>query len=205
MARDVSLKEFFCESFELDFSFSLKDFDKRAFLKVINVGEHESYSFVYGSLSRPGEQHAHIDVVLRPNAPCWARVKYHRAETELFDEPPPYMEDCARWLGGFLRTKDLLADVVAVYLFDKNGSLILGLPFPLITTSKDLAGSLVSGITIDFPAGSGLRKATIQKEGKNTKVLAMTTSKIRLREFDLKKELAQISRVILKIVELRGG
>lgn len=205
MASDVSLKEFFCEYFELDFSFSLSDFDKNAFLKNVNVEERESYSFGYGSLSRPGEQHAHIDIVLRPNAPCRAKIAYHRSEAKFLDERPPYMEDCARWLGGFLRTKDVAAEVVAVYLFDKGCSLILGLPFPLITTSKELAGSLVAGITIEFPARSRLRRAVIQKEGENTRVLAMTKSKIRLRVFDLEKELAQISSVIVKIVKPRGG
>jgi len=197
----VSIKDFSCELLELEFEFPRENFNKEAFLADVKAEEKSTYAWSYGSIKNPNQMHAHVAIRFLNEVKGALRVAFHVSDTEVKDTRPPYMEDCVQWIGSFFRSDEMFAEIHAVFLFDKSYSPLLSIPFPLITESKELSGSMVSGIMIEFPKRTHIRRAVIQKGNEGTIIAVTARRKMKLTAFDLDTELSKIAEPILKIVK----
>lgn len=201
----MSLEEYFCEYLELEFRFPLEDFDKDAFLNDVQSEDKSRYSWLFGSTERPNQQHANIRIHLLKDGQGTAAITFHKADLETKDTRPPYMEDCAQWLGKFLKTDEVTVQIRMIFNFDKRYEPIFALPFPLFTESKILLGSVVVGVSMELPLSTRLEKAAIQKAEDHTVILATTTDKVKLRTFNLKSELEKRSTSVQKLLRKAGA
>src|ERR1700733_1316613 len=102
------MKDIFCDTLDLAIQFPKDQFDKSAFLADLRdvpdeLKEREYFSWAYGSLENPGKQHAHISVDLRGKKTALVNIVYHGEDPGIKDLQPPYMEDCAQWIGSFIK------------------------------------------------------------------------------------------------------
>jgi hypothetical protein len=199
------MKDFFCETLELDFRVVPENFDKDAFLAdVKDVAERSTdvHTYVYGSSTKPDKQHAHIIVDLHGKKRFRFRITYHSFPGNTQDTRPPYMEDCAQWLGQFFKDEELQANLRAFYLFDKKFSPVVPLPFPLVAASKQLAGSKVTGLSLRLPLEMGIRRAVIEREREKdeTSIQIDTNVKVNLRKFALAAQLESLAIVVMTLV-----
>src|SRR5882672_6894692 len=103
----MSLADFHCEVFDISIRFRLEDFDREAFAKDVEAEEnHPPYHrWSFGSTEKPGTEHAHITVEFPEGnesgdePPGKLRIVFHSSEEDVEDVRPPYMEDCAIWIG----------------------------------------------------------------------------------------------------------
>lgn len=201
----MSMEDFHCDMLGFDFRFPLEDFDKEAFLKdVVNVEGQSVHLWAYGSLEKPGEQHASISLSFNENESGRLTLVYLKSERKIEDVRPPYMEDCAQWIGQFFKTEDMPADVQVIHIFDKNFSPIFALPFPLITESKELAGTQVTGVSMTLPKRAGLRRAMIMKGNDSTFLASFAKAKVNLKSFDLNEQLGKLTSLVLKLLRKEG-
>lgn len=197
----VSIKDFSCDLLELEFEFSQENFNKEAFLADVKAEAKSAYAWSYGSIKNPNKVHAHLAIRFLDEAKGSLRIAFHASDVEVKDIRPPYMEDCTQWIGSFFRSDEMFAEIRAVFLFDRSYSPLLALPFPLVTESKELSGSMVSGVMIELPKQTHIRRAIIQKGEEETVIAVTTRRKVKLTSFDLDKELSKVAEPILKLVK----
>jgi len=155
-----TMKQFHCEMLELSFRFSSEDMDQDAFLKAAEINREEytdedgdfATAVSFGAHEPETDYHVHMRIRFFKNGQNKIEISYHDSRAEgMEDVRPPYAEDCARWVGGFLKVDKVTARISAGYTFDKSFSPVISLPFPLISSEKALAGSLITGLSILFP------------------------------------------------------
>jgi hypothetical protein len=202
--KTTTMEGFHCEMFELSLWFSSEDMDQEAFLKGAGIDDKEEYTdedgdFAMGAtFNEHGEgtdYHAHLTVRFFKDGRNMIDLKYHQSLPKATDEGPPYAEDCAQWLGGFFKEDEVPVRISASYKFDQSFSPVVGLPFPLISTEKALAGSIVTGLSILFPKEEGAETVVIQAggDGAHTSLFFNTKSGLNLKDFNLIDELARLS------------
>jgi hypothetical protein len=160
------MRDYFCEFLELDLEVASEFFDKDAYFEDVkdNINiEKQVHSWSYGSKDKPEEQHAHIIIDFRNADKYRLRVTYHGFGGEDTDTRPPYMEDCAHWLGQFMKGNEFSADLAARFIFDEGYSPVISLPFPLLSPNDDLAGAQVIGIRIKLPRRMNVKNVILQK------------------------------------------
>ena len=197
----MSLTEYHCESFEVEARFGSEDFDKEAFFEDVKAGDdpEPSLHWSFGSTEKKDVEHAHLSLIIPTKKEEGKESKgriilgYHSSDAVINDLRPPYMEDVGTWLGKFFKVDELPAYINAIFRFGEQYESTLSLPFPLITENKALSGSTVSGVTIEPPAHSPLRRVMIQRSETDTIVYAMGRSRIKLKAFDLKKQVEKVS------------
>ncbi|HKC62505.1 MAG TPA: hypothetical protein VKB86_02655 [Pyrinomonadaceae bacterium] len=202
----MSMEDFHCDMVGFDIRFSLEDFDKEALIKDVDAKEMPDsvYSWSYGSVEKPDEQHASISIKLTENENCRLSLLYIKSERKVQDIRPPYMEDCAQWIGQFFKTDDMPADVQVVYIFDISYSPIFALPFPLITENKELSGTQVTGVSLILPKRAGLERVMIQKGTDSVFLAGTAKTKVNLKSFDLNAQLGKMSSLVMKLLKKEG-
>jgi len=188
----MSMNEFNCELLEISFRVPNEKFDKEAFLEITKVADKSKLAYVlsFGSTEKPKEQHAHMYVDFRGKDNVRLRITYHNFGGDEEDTSAPYMEDCAQWLSGFIKEEEISAEINAGYDFDESFSLVIALPFPLLTAKEDLAGSQVTGIRIQLPRRMNIKTAILQRGKDETSLYLDTKIKLKLKEFDLDRSYA---------------
>lgn len=208
--RPRNMEDFYCDMFDVSFSFSLKDFDKDAFLREIGV-ENES-EFVdkdgelplrvsFGSRAEPPKQHAHLNLLFRKDDDVRAIINYHQAGTKIVDIKPPYLEECAQWFGKFFKSDGIPAHIHIAYEFDGNFTTTIPLPFPLVVSSKALSGLRVTGLSFDYPEGAPVSSAILQRQPDGVYLFIQRDAVVRLKEFDLFQELERLTPTVNSLVK----
>ena len=196
-----TMEDFHCEMFEVSLRFPEESIDQDAFLKAADIQDKTEFTdedgdfllgLTFNDHAPSIDYHAHMRVLFFKDGRNKIDVRYHQSSPRGTEEKPPYAEECARWLGSFFKVNSLTARISAAYTFDKSFSPILNLPFPLISSEKALAGSLVTGLSILFPKETP-ESVIIQTEDGDTSLFFSTKSEINLKELDLITELEKLS------------
>ena len=181
----MRLRDFHCESLEIFGQFDPDDFDKAGFVEDVNPPSPTTpFSWAFGTREEGKEEHAHISIEFPPEKLGKLRIAYHNGATPSPDVRPPYMEDCAQWLGGFFKPNELRVLLTASYELDNESPGSLALPFPLMAVGGSFVGAMVTGITIDFPKGAAVEHAHLEREGESMFVSISTRATLDLKEFD---------------------
>jgi hypothetical protein len=211
----ITMEGFHCEMLELSLRFSSEDMDQEAFLKAAGIDNREELTdedgdFAMAATFEGHEQstdyHAHMRVLFFKDGPNhMIDLRYHQSPPKPTDEKPPNAEDCAQWLGDLFKVNKVTARISASYRFDKSFSPVISLPFPLISSEKVLAGSLVTGLSLLFPR-EVTESAVIQAgSDDDTTVFFNTKSELDLKKFDLLSELARLSSSVNSLVKQKDN
>jgi hypothetical protein len=195
---------FNCDRFELDLRVPAENFNKDAFLEDVKENwslERNISAWSFGSRSSPGKQHAHMTVDCRSRKYVRANISYHRRDYKTEDIRPPYMEDCAQWLGSFIQENTVEAAVMVGYIFGPGFSPAIGLPFPLLSflPDQELNDASVAGIAIHKLLG--FDRITIET-ARSKIFLGMQTKKaMNLSEFHVDEALRSFSPLVNKLIK----
>src|SRR5437868_5639674 len=122
----MKMEDFHCGFLELSFDVSAEEVDAGALIKETDSEDEGDLdiSLVFDSEENPGDQHSHMSIQSRSDDKILVRISYHDTEGKVEDNDakPPRMEDCAMWLGKFIKPDKITATVEASYFFDKNYS-----------------------------------------------------------------------------------
>ncbi len=196
------MEDFHCDFLELVFIISARSFDKEALLKAIGQTDEglEYFRLIFGSRDNPDKQHAHMEIRFTPAKQVRIRIDYHKSRGDVEDAQAPFMEDCAQWLAGIIRTKKVSASINVSYVFDKSFSPRMALPFPLIGADA-LSGALVTGFALKLRDEAEIDRVFIQSEEGLTPISIFKEAKIQLKDFDLYAELERLQIPIMSLVE----
>ncbi|MGH9871788.1 MAG: hypothetical protein ACRD9S_04885 [Pyrinomonadaceae bacterium] len=208
----ITMESFHCEMLELALRFSSEDMDQDAFLKSAGVEDKDEYTDEDGNFTmaltfneheQSTDYHAHMRVRFFKDGRNRIDLRYHQSKTrnETEDDKPPHAENCAQWLGSFLAVDKMTPRISAAYTFDKSFAPVISLPFPLISSEKALAGSLVTGLSILFPKEEGTETAVIQTDDDDEMFLFFNAkAELNLKQFSLLDELARLSIRVSSLV-----
>jgi len=203
--QSVRIKDYFCDSLDFTFSFRVEDFDKDAFLEDTKTEAKDFYAWSFGSVQHKGEQHAHMRLQFDGDESVLL-ISYHASDAKIEDIRPPYMEDCAQWIFQFFKVDELDVKLNGTFIFKETHTPILSLPFPLVTENKSLAGSTISGLSIELPKEEALRRVLVQMLDKtDTLIIGFTRKKIKLKTFNLRTQLSRISATVMKLMRKKEG
>ncbi len=146
-------------------------------------------AFSFGSPDTSIDYHAHMRVFLKKDQSGRLELSFHPGPLEYSQETPPYVDECARWLGGFFKSDRPRTHVHANYSFGKSFAPIIALPYPLTPSEKALAGALVTGLSLLLPNGGASKSVIIQSAGDETYIFLRRETEIDLKSFDLFAEL----------------
>ncbi len=197
------MDDFHCESLDLAFSVSAEGLDKNALLKAAGHDDEE-YSqlrLIFGSSSNPDAQHAHINIRFFPEDRTRVGIGYHNSPGDVEDAQPPYMEDCVKWLAGFIRDEKVSASVSSSFAFDGSYTSRIPMPFPLLMSDERLKGALVTGLSLSLPKELGVDKALLIHEEDVTFLSTFTEKDISLKDFDFYEELNGLSSSVMSLVK----
>ncbi len=199
------MKDFFCETLELEFRVSPEAFKRDVFeAEAKNARRKEGlrYGFACGSQVSPDEQHAHLVADLRGTKHYRFTVTYHSFPGDTRDLGPPYMEDCASWLHQFIKDDEVKVTLTAIYSFDQRFAPVVPLPFPLVVGNKQLAGSKVTGLSLQLPTKTGIRRAILERERDKdvTSIQIETGLKVKLGEVTIESLLADLAIAVMALV-----
>jgi hypothetical protein len=210
--RSPNLEDFHCDMFNLTIPITEEGFDKDSFLKAVGVENEGEYVDEDGDISlslpfasqRPSKQHAHIRILIYKNKSGSATLNYHSTGTKIPAKKPPYLEDCARWFGGFFKNDETLAIFTAAYAFEKGYTPTIPLPFPLVTSSEELSGLKVTGLSLKLPPDSLVDTAIVQYDKGSVFLFLQKESEIALKEFDLYEKLERLTTIVTSLVKRQG-
>jgi hypothetical protein len=211
--RLENMEDFHCDMLNLSVPITEEGFDKIAFFKAIGVENENEYvdedgdislTLPFASRKNPSKQHAHLRIIIYKDKSGTATINYHQTGPSPPEKHPPYLEDCAMWLGGFFKHSKMPANVSVAYEFEKEFSPTIPLPFPLVVSSKELSGLKVTGLSLAFPQGSPVDTAIVQHEKDDVFLFIKRNSETRLKEFDLYKELEKLSSTVGSLVRERS-
>jgi hypothetical protein len=199
------MEDFHCD--HLDFSFRVKaeDVDRAALLKETGLLDEEDLriALVFASKENPDKEHSHIDLRFRPDNQVRIQIAYHNSPGDTEDTRPPYMEECAKWLSGFVRQAEVEAYLNASYVFGAEFSPRVSLQFPLVSSEDFLKGSLVEGIALKLPEGRVIENAFIQSSEDVTGLSIYRQLQVNLKDFDLYAELESLSVPVLSFFRVQ--
>jgi hypothetical protein len=195
------MQDYSCEFLELSIRVPVGEFDKSAFLEDVKETSRDDsienlYIWSFGSRDNPSKQHAHIVVDLRGEKQVRLALTYHAIDGDVKDVRPPFLEDRAAWLGGFVKVDTIEAGARTSFRFGNDYDPVIGLPFPLLVPVKELSGTKVIGVALELPIAIGLSDVIVQKDKDETIVLASYKRAVKLKEFDLNTELERTSASI---------
>ena len=198
----MKMKDFHCTFLELMFRVKPEDVDKDALLKEIETQDKEGReSWVFDSREAPNEQHSHVNVHFRPNNQVRLTIEYFSSGGNIDESKAPSMEDCAKWIGGFIKVEEVPVHINATYNFGKDYSFRVALPFPLVGADEQLSGSQVTGLVLKFPESSIMRTVFVENRKGATTVSLHTDSKVNLKTFDLYNELERLAAPVMSLLK----
>jgi hypothetical protein len=214
----MSMDDFQCDMLELNAQFEREVLDEFAFLEAarklapdeLEVDEegNAEVTLSFGIPDEPLKPHAHLTVRLNKSGKGTLELRFHNStiewESEEEKELRPNVYDCAQWLSSFFRGDIVEAHTHAAYIFDDSFTPTISLPFPLVTSEKGLAGSLVMGISLLLPKEQEVATASIQATPKGTTYLFITSiTPTNLKGFNLDTELERLSTSVNTFLKRR--
>jgi hypothetical protein len=213
----MNMEAFHCDMFDLRLRFTLEEFDKDAFLKAAGIEDESEFvdeegnvilHLSFGSRAEPPKDHAHFKIRFSRDQTVQATLSYHQAGKNPVGNEPPNLEDCAEWLGGFLRKDAIEARVNAAYTFREGFAPTIPLPFPLVAADTALSGLKVSGLSLQYPEAHPVDNIILQRDKEGTYLFLQMNTAIKLKEFDLFTELEKMKLTVTSLVkeqEKRSG
>lgn len=208
----MSMDDFNCDMLELNFEFAREALNEPAFLEASRELKAEEYTddegvleltLSFGSHEEPPKPHAHLTVRMGKEDNVRAEIRFHNSKMEVEGGPFPPYEECTQWFSKFVNTDTIKAHLHAAYIFDESFSRTINLPFPLVTSEKELAGSLVTGISLLLPKEQTVETAVVQSTGSRggTYLFFTASDEISLRDFNLDAELEKLSPSVSNFVK----
>lgn len=200
------MKDYHCALFDVDCRVPRKAFNREAFIdniKDITPTETQRYGWGFGSKDHPQKQHASIRVSFLEDV-VNLRLVYHPSNLDMEDKRPPYMEDCANWLGGFIVDEaNIKSQRQAVYLFEENYTPVINLPFPLVNTADnaELIGAEVTGLALRLAGRGDTERLTIDKHKNDVLISFCGETSVNLKSFQLEQELVKLQPIITGLVK----
>jgi hypothetical protein len=205
-----TMGDFHCETLEMSLSFSTEDIDQDSFLKAAGVEDRKEYTdsdgdfamdLTFGAREESTDYHGHMRIRFFSDGNNRIRISYHDSKAEAIEDvQPPYIEDCMQWLGAFFKADTIRARISVTYTFDESFSPVVSLPFPLVSSEKVLAGSLVTGLSILLPKEQ-TESAIIQMTPEGGAMVFFTTlHDVELEKFDLLTELERLSASVDSLI-----
>lgn len=203
----MRMRDRHCEFLGFTIEVPPSDFDKDRFLDEEKEGfegtDKDVYRVTYGSRDYPNQEHTHIAVIFRKTKVI-LRLSYHASRGDMAEDgTPPHLEDCAQWLGSFLNTDNYKAKLEASFVFNESYVPVFYLPFPFLASSKELAGTMVTGVKLKLSKGK-IKTVVVQKAGTRNNVNLDSMIKMDLKNFDLRYQLEDLSGFAEKFVKLTG-
>jgi len=180
----MELRDFHCDSLELTAHFAQEDFDNKAFVEDVQPQEGKPFVWSFGSKDKQKSDHAHMSIRFPPEELGRLKLSYHRGASPQPDVRPPYLEDCASWIGKFFKTDEVRFLVVAYYTVEQQSRTALNLPFPWVANNEGLRGATVTGLVLDFPKDAPVEHVHIEREPKDILVSLSRHEDIALKTFD---------------------
>lgn len=204
----MNMEDFHCDALDVSFDFPTEDFDKARFLDEIGVTHEADHVDADGDLvlrvslvskEDPPKYHAHLRVIIFRDGEASVDLDIHQHGHLKVKKKPPYLEEAATWLGQFFKAESYDATVDAAYQFDNSFDTVIPLPFPLVASSKRLAGLKVSGLSLDYPDDFPVESAIIQKTGNDGPYLFINEAltEFNFKEFDLIQELRNLQSLVV--------
>lgn len=202
------LQKFSCDSVEVRLRFKAGEMDVDAFLLAADEiglptecdedGDRE-INLVFPDETISDAYHLHVTIRLWKNQSGNAELGFYTGGAEGSGEPRLTAENCAGWLGGFFKAA-VIAHVHINYTFDQSFIPAVSLNFPLTTSDKALAGTMVSGLALIFP--SEPKTTAIIQSGQNdaTHLFLRKTTSVDLKSFNLFDELEKTAVLVNRLV-----
>jgi hypothetical protein len=207
----MGMKNFCCDMLILGFRFATEEIDQDALIKAAGIENKEEYidedgDFMMGVSLDASEEatdyHAHMRIQFYKNGKNLIEITYHSGGIKVEGTRPPHVENCTQWLSNFFKNDKLNSRVMAAYEFDKSYLPVVSLPFPLVTPEKELAGSLVTGLSLVFPPREGGPETAIIQRYDEQVFLSLTAGgDVSLKDFNLLTKLEELSVSVNSLVK----
>ena len=203
----MRMQDHHCEFLGFTIEVPPSGFDRDRLLKQgkdgFDTAEQDIFRVTYGSREYPNEEHSHITVIFRKTKVV-LRLSYHASSGDITEDgTPPHLEDCAEWLGSFLNVDGYKAKLEASFAFNENYAPVFYLPFPFLAASKELVGTMVTGVKLKLSKGK-IKTVVIQKTGARNIVNLDSMVTMDLKSFGLRYQLEDLSGFAKKFVKLTG-
>lgn len=204
-----AMKSFKCDLIEVRFRFKPSEMNIAAFLKAVDEfgvstepdedGDRQIV-LIFACDDESNDYHSHVTVSIWSDESGSVEIGYYTGGAERAVPPPLNVANCANWLGEFFTT-EVRAHVHLNYTFDKSFVPSVSLNFPLTTTEKGLAGTVVSGLALVFPTYPNIT-AIIQSGGNNeTYLFLRKTVQMNLKDFQVVNELESMSVLVSNLIK----
>lgn len=208
-----AMKNFNCDLVELRLWFKPGDIDVAAFLRAVDEigisteadddGDREIILIV-GCENESDDYHAHITVRLWQDERGMVEISYFTGGAEQVVGPPLNVTNCANWLGEFFKS-EVKVHVHSNYTFDKSFMPTVSLNFPLMTTEKALAGTIVSGLALVFPSYPNTTAIIQSGQNNETFIFLRKTVQLNLKDFKVISELESMSPLVNTLIKRRDA
>jgi hypothetical protein len=209
----MRMGDFHCKTVEMYFGIAADAVEKQALIEATaEWGEAEKeeggedkgveISLLFASRDNPENHHAHMRVQFLPEEDVQVRISFHDSKGEVEDEEarkPPHMEDAVKWLGQYIKRDELTMGMTLFYGFEEDFAPALPLPYPVLSKDKMLAGTMVTGLSIQFPSDSIFDHAIVQTIDKKFGVSINGHDEINLKDFDLYEELKKLEPTVMAL------
>lgn len=188
-----TLKKLHCDYCRLSSSFNREEFNFKDFLLDVGGKKQKRYYFSFGHKISTRKEHAHLFLNFEEEEPR-LRLEYSTGKSETDDTRQPYFEDAAPWIGSFFKGDEpLVADLMAVYEYDKSYESLVQLDYPLLISSDYYEGAKITGHDIIFPTSSMIDRATIAAiAGGGIRIFLYTHAVIRLERLDIYRTIEKL-------------
>lgn len=208
----MRLGDFHCKTVEMYFGIAADAVEKQALVAATEEwiegekeeGEDEDNDIfiTFTSRDNPENHHAHMRLQFLPEDDVQVSISFHDTKGETESEKvrkSPHMEDAVKWLGQYIRRDKLTAGMTLFYGFEEGFTPALPLPYPVLSKDKRLAGTMVTGLSIQFPSDSIFDHAIIQTVEKSFGISINGHDEISLKDFDLYEELKKLEPTVMAL------
>jgi hypothetical protein len=206
---DVStLEAFNCDSVELKVHFEPGEFNLDEFIARLaergitarpDQDGDTQVLLSFGNQESEPQYHAHLMFTIWKNQSGVLDLDYFPGTSEGSIEPPPSAADCSKWLGSFFNT-EVRIHIHLDYTFNQSFSPRLVLNFPLPTSDKALAGSVVSGLALIIPGDERTTAILQSGEENQTHVFIRKSRRQHLKDFYVFDELERTTGLIDSLI-----
>ncbi|HKO62480.1 MAG TPA: hypothetical protein VJV03_15050 [Pyrinomonadaceae bacterium] len=207
----LDLKEYHCDTFQLRMQFDTGEMNVEAFLSALaergisteaDSDGVRDLELVFGSDDPSDDRcHAHANIRIWKDDSGRVVLSYHEGKTSNGIDPPPNVEEAPKWLGNFFSDKSLTTHVHVNYTFNQSYRPTVTLHFPLVTSEKELAGSIVTGLAFTLPTEP--KTTAIVQSGATDEIhlFLRKTVQIQLKDFVLAAELQKLSSLVNVLIK----
>lgn len=178
---------------ELTVRFDEKDFKKKEFTS--DVGQprgRKEFSYSYSPRIKSRNEHAHLFLGLDGQQSLLG-LTYHPGKNPFPDIREPYLDDVAKWIGGYFKVEKLAVRFTLAFEFNKTYQSIVPLDYPLLVNNRWLKETTVVGHEINFSKEAFIQKAIISKKTQVITVLLYAGMMMEFADFDLHEAVTAFS------------